>query len=155
MNILFKFWTFQFDIGCVACVRYCSFHVVLFKSPYFTTGTAYSCETTWHCFKKTFLHVFKMLLKSVQVQGNYCRIFNSPLLSAQCVVSIALMSSIANLIELSLVQLFVSRPRSCTMQEKPSDFYKAKYQCEGYVRRKTLLKNRKKPSVSIFCRSDF
>lgn len=34
------------------------------------------------------------------------------------------------------------------LEEMPADFYRAQYQCEGCLRRKTLLKNGKKPTVS-------
>jgi len=44
----------------------------------------------------------------------------------------------------------------CRAEELPSDFYKVSYNMESAVKRKTLLKNGKKPSVSIcsVCVSD-
>ena len=36
----------------------------------------------------------------------------------------------------------------CAEEDTPTDIYTAKYDCEGCLKRKTLLKNGRKPTVS-------
>ena len=38
------------------------------------------------------------------------------------------------------------------LDDLPADFYKAQYQCEGCLRRKTILKHGKKPTVTSWSR---
>ena len=43
---------------------------------------------------------------------------------------------------------------NCRPEELPADFYRVKYDMESAVKRKTLLKNGKKPSVRLLMRLD-
>ena len=50
---------------------------MLFKFPNLTHGTVYFGETARHSFKWTFLHVFKILFKTVHVRGYNCNMFRA------------------------------------------------------------------------------